>query len=151
MSITRSGLAADWIAIILNRQLAQDRMLVTSLRRGRGPDDEVNAWPRPSSLSNSATLSGSRSFMSTNWLLWIFRTIFAGIGGIADARTNGAFSLQEDAVAVPESSLGGWTWVMSTAAGSKILTCLIDALVSGIAGKNRRIKNKQTNKKMKQE
>ena len=62
---------------------------MTSRRRDRELAEDATA---PSSLNGdtSAMLSFSSSLKSTNWPLDIFSTALPGIGGKADANTNGA-------------------------------------------------------------
>ena len=63
---------------------------VISLSRGLGASRD---WGMPSNLSSSVTLSGRRWRISTYSPAWILWTIFPGIGGIADANTNGSETL----------------------------------------------------------
>ena len=50
-------------------------------------------WGMPSNLSSNVTLPGRRWRISTYSPTWILWTIFPGIGGIADASTNGSGTL----------------------------------------------------------
>lgn len=75
----------------------------TSLSLGLVPPGAIG---RPSSFSSRDTLSGRTSLRSTNSFALVFCTTLPGIGGIADASTEGGLAGGDNRDKSPDDAMG---------------------------------------------